>query len=301
MKTIMSKLMIALLALIMALTLVACGPDEPDESSTPAGSSESTPEASSPDESSSEESVPESTPESSTPDADLPDVSPDGTPRPEDPTFESYTTDNENWVYEIEKTDVAIAIDGVMEKDAYYKGVYLVAEINMVASDSTFEVFMTADDTNIYVFYEFTKAEPIFWDETYAQQYFYHLDCADFVLALDGAEARGEEFRIMAGVEGGLGTAKEYDAVKYGVSDLYVKHTEKGYNVEFSIPLSLVTGKDENGNKMISFTALSTITTAWDDETHTEAPARKYPVACKAAGAEAKDQPSFLVVLDTAE
>lgn len=295
----MSKLMIALLAMVMALTLVACGPDEPDESSTPTGSSESapeasSPEASSPDESSTEESIPESSPAESTE-----DVSPDGTPRPEDPTFETYTTDNENWVYEIEKTDVAIAVDGVMEKDAYYKGVYLIAEINMVASDSTFEVFMTADDTNIYVFYEFTKAEPIFWDENY--QYFYHLDCADFVLALDGAEERGEEFRIMAGVEGGLGTAKEFDAVKYGVSDLYVKHTEKGYNVEFAIPLSLVTGKDANGNKMISFTALSTITTAWDDETHTEAPDRKYPVACKAAGAEAKDMPSMLVILDTAE
>ena len=274
MKSILTRAMTLIVALVMVLSLVACGEDTP---------AETTPEATTPEATTPEATTPEATtPETTTPEATTPKetVDPD---RPKEPTWETYCTDLE------------IKIDGVLEK-AYYKGVYLIAEINMVASGSTFDVFMTADSENIYVFYEFTKAEEIFWDETY--EFFYHFDCADFVLGLDGVEGRGAEFRIMAGVEGGNGVAIEKDALKYGVSDYYVKHTEKGYNVEFSIPLSSVTGKDASGNKMISFTALSTITTAWDDKT--AAPARKYPVACKAAGAEAKESPSFLVVKGTA-
>ena len=222
--------------------------------------------------------------------------------RPTEPTFESYTKDGgeDNWVYEIDKTDVAIAVDGVIEEEAYFtegNAIYLVSESRPAASGSRFDVFMTADETHIYVFYEFTKMEEIFWDPDYASRY--HFDCVDFCLDLAGLKRVGTEFRIMAGIEGGKDVAATHgsDLTAAGVDNWYVKHTEKGYNVEFSIPLDKVTGVDKNGDKMISFTAMSTITTAWKDRT--AAPTRVYTVACKAAGSEAKDSPSYLVVKGT--
>ena len=301
MKSVGVKIVAAILMLAMAVSAVACSPADPQETpaqSTPEATPEVTPEAT-PAETPAETPAP--TP-AETP-APTPAETPAATPaetvdpdRPTEPTWEDDTTDAGNWIYKIEKTEETVTVDGILEK-TYYDGIFLVAEINMVASDSTFEVFMTADSENIYVFYEFIKVEGIFWDPDLES--YWWLDCVDFVLSLEGAEAIGSEFRIMAGVEGGNGVAVERGALDSGVSEYYVKHTDKGYNVEFAIPLSAVTGADAEGNKMISFTALSTITTAWNDKT--AAPDRKYPVACKAAGAEDKNSPSFLVVLGTAE
>ena len=249
------------------------------------------------------QSTPEETPAQS-PEETPAETPTDGVTRPTEPTWESYTKDEgeDNWVYEIEKNDVAIVIDGIIEENAYFaegKAIYLISEINTTADGSGFDVFITADDTHIYVFYEFTKmSDPkIFWDPDYETKY--HLDCVDFCLNLIGSKAAGTEFRIYAGVEGGMDAEGYFNggAKNAGVDALYVKHTDKGYNVEFSIPLENVIGKDDNGDKMISFTALSTITTGYDDK---GVPVRKYTVSNKAAGAEAKGSPSYLVVKDTA-
>ena len=234
--------------------------------------------------------------------ADTDPVTPPDTPddeRPTAPTIESYTKDEgENWVFELNKTDVAITVDGAMEKAAYYKGVYLVAEINMPDSGSYFDVFIAADDTHIYFFYEFFKEEDIFYKADYTT--LYHMDCVDFCLDMYGlgGNTYPPEFRILAGVEGDINTAVN-DAAAKGVDALYVKHTDHGYNVEFSIPLEKVWGKDANGDKMIAFTALSTITTAWDDPAG--APVRVYTTACCAAGALDKSNPSYLVVKGSKE
>ena len=311
MKTSITKILVVLLTLVMVLSLAACGEKNPPAESTPAETTpEATPEASTPEASTPEASTPEaSTPEASTPEASTPEAStPESsdtkpsTPsveRPTDTTIESYTTDGEagNWVFEINKVTSPVKVDGVIDAEAYYKGVYLVAEINMPASDSTFSVFFTADETHIYVFYEFIKAEEIFWDASYG--YKYHLDCVDFCLNMAGLKAIGKEFRIYAGVEGGMDAAGyvDGDAKSAGVDALYVKHTEEGYNVEFSIPLAKVTGADDNGDKKISFTALSTITTSWEDKS--AAPARSYTAAMCAAGALDKENPSYLVVKGT--
>jgi len=309
MKTQWTKLLVVLLTLAMVLSIVACGEKTPNDGttgSTPADTNASTPadtNASTPADTNA--STPESTPESTPADTDPNGKPGESTPaeptvtRPTEPTIESYTTDGEeaNWVFEINKATTAITVDGVLEEAAYYTGVYLVAEINMPDSDSTFVVFATADDTHIYFFYEFTKVEDIFWDETYEASY--HLDCVDFCLNLAGLKAIGTEFHIMAGVEGDMNTSKPGygKPANAGVDNWFVKYTDKGYNVEFSIPLESVTGTDENGDKKISFTALSTITTAWDDKT--AAPTRYYTAACCAAGALKKDSPSYLVVKGT--
>ena len=163
-------------------------------------------------------------------------------------------------------------------------------------------MYYTADEEHIYVLYEFTKREPIYYISDYGSKY--HEDCADFVLDLGGAGVTTNEFRILAGVEGGMGTAvhdRGTDAAlaACGVDNYYVKHTHNGYNIEFSIPLSKVTGVEgngSNGNKVISFTACSTVTTGWSSETEL---GRVYTTANSAsgkAGNDAKATPNYLVV-----
>ena len=319
MKTQWTKLLVVLLAMAMIFSLAACGEKKPAETtpeSTPAQSSPEAPASSNEEPASSPEAPasssveePASSPEApassepagkdeSTP-AETPAETPSTVARPTEPTLEDYTTDGDeaNWVFELDKTTTSVVVDGILEEAAYYNGIYLVAEINMPASDSTFSVFFTADETHIYVFYEFIKAEDIFFDASYST--YYHMDCVDFCLNLAGLKAAGKEFHIMAGVEGGKGTAaiSSYTPDAAGVDNWYVKHTTEGYNVEFSIPLSAVSGTDDNGDNKISFTALSTIATAWEDKT--AAPTRVYTTACCAAGALKKDSPSYIVVKGT--
>ena len=342
-----TKLLVVVLALAMVLSLAACGGNKPAETTkapdgttapttpeaTPDDSTpESTPEATEPSttpEATEPGSTPESTPDvtpDSTPDTtpdSTPDTTPDSTPdttpestpeggRPTEPTWEDFTDDAGNWGFIVDKTAENIAVDGVLEEDAYFAGVYLVSEIAMPASGSKFDVFFTADETHIYVFYEFTKAEQIFWDDTVAASTPYWFDCVDFCLSLTGAKVQGNEFRIYAKSEGGMDAEGYFNggAKGAGLDALYVKYTDKGYNVEFSIPLENVIGKfdaenfeyagdktAENGDKIISFTALSTISTAMgtNDEGAVTV-TRVYTAACCAAGTLDKANPSYLVV-----
>ena len=193
--------------------------------------------------------------------------------------------------------------------DAYANGIVLLAERNLPTSKAGYEnsiatvyVYATADENNIYFFYEFIKDEgKVYFKEDYAASNWHHLDCVDFVLSLGAAEAAGTEFHILGGVEGAKGTAKiKADPAAAGVDNWYVKHTTEGYTVEFSIPLEKVVGANKDGDKMISFTALSTITLGWPEGA--ASPDRVYTCVTKASTAtnEDKANPSFLVVKGTA-
>lgn len=207
----------------------------------------------------------------------------------------SYTSAKGNWVYELDRTDVTVIINGELEKSAYYKGVRLAVEEDLPESGSHFYAYITADDTHVYVFYEFFKSEEIFYKEKY--EYKYHFDCADFTLDLSGAEAMGKSMRIWGVTGGNINTAVS-ESADYGIDALYVKHTDNGYNVEFSIPLDKVTGRDAKGNKMLSFLACATITTSWENSA--EPPRRRYLSAVSANGYD-RNSPSLLVIKDTAE
>ena len=114
-----------------------------------------------------------------------------------------FVTDGGNWGYEITKT-TGLVLDGLKD-DAYTtSGITLNAKNyngsnnGLPASGSTFTVSFAADNTNIYVFYEFTKKEAIFYDSTSTHWY----DCVDFLLGLDASEKQNAEFRIWAVNEG---------------------------------------------------------------------------------------------------
>jgi hypothetical protein len=117
----------------------------------------------------------------------------------------------------------------------------------------------------------------------------------------------GSEFHIWGAAEGGKGTAYADTAVAeaVGVVDWYVKHTDKGYNVEFAIALDQVIGVDANGDKVIGFTALSTINYG---ELNPANPGRVYTFAPDAihvtntaiGNNDAKKYPSLIVVKGTA-
>lgn len=207
------------------------------------------------------------------------------------------TDEKGNYIYELARSAAdSVLVDGLRDDIYNTNSVHQVAVANFVSSGTTFDVYYTADDTHIYVLYEFVKNEKIFYDANYKSKF--HEDCVDFVLDLTGSgSSSGKEFRILAGVEGGKGTAVTDDTLaNFGVDDYYVKHTHNGYNVEFSIPLTKVTGKDANGNKMISFTACSTVTHSWDGVNDM---GRNYTTANSASGKggnDAKATPNFLVI-----
>ena len=89
-------------------------------------------------------------------------------------------------------------------------------------------------------------------------------------------------------------------SLSYAVKHKDPTGADKGYYVEFAIPLDKVTGTDGNGNKMLAFTALSTLNftdpEGWDEKTN---PTQKYACAWKAKGtdtSQAKESPSFIVI-----
>ena len=222
-----------------------------------------------------------------------------------EPTEPAGTTAAGNWIYEVTKAAAALAVDGVKDA-AYADGVMLSASVLLPAdSESGYDGYFAADETQIYVFYEFTKVEGVFYDTNYKSG-FHHFDCVDFILNLAGAEAIGTEFRIWGAVEGGVGTALAADTANAGVDNYFVKKTDKGYNVEFTIPYTAITGADAEGNKTISFTAMSTMTTAYTpaSEGVKESTTRTYAFVANAKGItvanDAKKSPSLLVVKGTA-
>ena len=218
-----------------------------------------------------------------------------------------------DYVYKITKSAAgALDVDGERE-EAYTvagKSVHQKAVAHIVNSGSTFDVYYAADNDYIYVLYEFTKREPIYYYSDYATKY--HEDCVDFVLDLSGNGNSGNEFRILAGIEGDINdVVADCDLKSKGVEECYVKHTYKGYNVEFSIPLSKVTGKlisnatakEDTGKityaydwnySVISFTACATVTTGWNNDVAASATelSRLYTTANSRGNLPANNDPS---------
>lgn len=213
-----------------------------------------------------------------------------------------------NFVYEIDSVVAPVAVDGNLDPAYLENGFMLPAKHVLPTTTDTFDVYFTADETNVYVFYDFQKNYTPHWSDTYSKAH--HLDCVDFVLRADEYEGTGAEFRINAkdGDYSGTVSIKPYEddtavSLSYAVKHKGTTGTDKGYYVEFAIPLNKIMGTDGSGNKMLSFTALSTLNTtdpaAWDG---TSEPTKKYACAWKAKGTEtsqAKDQPSFIVIKET--
>ena len=211
-----------------------------------------------------------------------------------------------SFVYELDAMPAPVVVDGVKDKLYDINGFNIPAKHVMPATTDTFDVYFTADEAYVYVFYDFQKNYTPYWSDTYP--YKYHIDCVDFVLRADGFEGSATDFRINAkgGDHTGTVSVAPYADGKTTISLSYaVKHkdptgADKGYYVEFAIPLDKVTGTDGNGNKMLSFTALSTLNftdpEGWDEKTN---PLQKYACAWKAKGtatSQAKDLPSFIVI-----
>ena len=218
----------------------------------------------------------------------------------------SYLSDSGSYVYEVTMSENEIVLDGLFDS-AYADGIFLTATNNLPDGGSYFNVYFKADSTYLYVFYEVIKNESIFYSEDYIKRTGcgHHLDCANLVLDVQGREAfNNNEMHILAGIEGGRDTAvvKNDPADRTRANNWYVKHTARGYNVEISYPLRVITGADASGDKMISFLAIATITTGWPDAD--AAPVRKYPYVTNAGGEtnvdKAKSSPSLLVIKETA-
>lgn len=221
-------------------------------------------------------------------------------------TAPSYNTEAGNYVYEITRSETDMVVDGLFDP-SYIDGVFLTATHNLPESGSYFNVYFKADGSHLYVFYEVIKKEQIFYSEDYVKNVGsgHHLDCANLVLDVAGREEfNNNEMHILAGIEGGRGTAvvKNDPAAFTRADNWYVRHTERGYNVEISYALKTITGADANGDKMVSFLAIATITTGWPNKD--QAPERKYPFVTNAGGETvvntAKESPSFIVIKDTA-
>lgn len=218
-----------------------------------------------------------------------------------------------SFIYELDAMPAPVVVDGVKDKLYDINGfnipaMFLLPKVDGKLTGDTFDVYFTADEAYVYVFYDFQKNYTPHWSDTYS--YKYHIDCVDFVLRADGFEGKSTDFRINAkgGDHTGTVSVAPYADGKTTISLSYaVKHkdptgADKGYYVEFAIPLDKVTGTDGNGNKMLSFTALSTLNftdpEAWDEKTN---PTQRYTCSWKAHGqdkndGQAKDLPSFIVI-----
>ena len=191
----------------------------------------------------------------------------------------SFITANGTYGYEITASANKLTVDG--DRDAAYtaSGLKVSASYLMPASNSTFDVYFAADDENLYVLYEFSKVEPIYYNASYSGKH--HFDLAEFHLDLNAGMTSGQVFQINGGIAGSEDSATKPNIIdnSLGVTDYTVKHTGLGgygYNVEFAIPLSRVSGT-YNGAKAVSFTALSTISTKYDGTS--TAPTRSYTFA----------------------
>ena len=213
------------------------------------------------------------------------------------------TTGKGDFIYELDATlpyDVSesagpMKVDGVLD-DMYKNGIYLQSyyyrDANGTAypdgnpDGTTFEVYMTADAKNVYVYYHFDKKTEIGFKNDYTS--LWHEDNVDFCFNANAGDAIGKEFHILGGVEGGHGEATVNSRPDY-LTDYYVKHdaTGYGYSVEFAIPLSQVSGTDGEGNKMFSFTALGTLVYDWPE--NQTAPSRTYTTAYKAVWDKSTD------------
>jgi len=222
----------------------------------------------------------------------------------------NFITPEGNYGYEITASGSKLAVDGVRDSAYTASGIKLTSNYIMPASASKFDVYFAADDTNLYVLYEFSKVEPIYYDSAYANDGSrHHFDLAEFNLNLAGTVASGSTLQVLGYREGGKGTALTNGAVPAAVTDYYVKHTGLGgygYNVEFCIPLDQITGR-YNGEKAMTFSALSTIDTAYNSSTKT-APTRTYTFAQNAWGDAhpdstdantPKNHPSTLVIKES--
>jgi hypothetical protein len=141
--------------------------------------------------------------------------------------------------YKLYSTNVNCVTNGV--KDVMYEGgLHFPATYNLPTKPSldTFDVYITANKNKVYILYEIVDNNIISDADMY-----YRNDCADIILSL-AAEATGQELRIFGSREGDINTAVYYindnvgtakDLKNFGISELCVKYTDIGYNVEFAI------------------------------------------------------------------
>lgn len=194
--------------------------------------------------------------------------------------------------YKLYSTNVNCVTNGV--KDAMYEGgLHFPATYGRPKKPSldTFDIYMTANKNKVYVLYEITDNNIISNADM-----FYRNDCADIIISL-AAEATGQELRIFGSREGDINTALYYindtlgtatNLKNFGISELCVKYTDIGYNVEFAIDRS----KFALFNKF-SFLGMATCATSASD--------RVYPCTVNAYawnGNQAKAALNEVIIMD---
>jgi len=188
----------------------------------------------------------------------------------------------------------ALAVDGVMD-EAYENGLVWKAIYNLPTEEEyAATIYMAADANYVYVLYVIKDALIVGQAEASKD---YRADCADFILSTEAKDTigTGSDMRIFGNVEGAKGTAAA-TGVFAAVTELFVKHTEIGYNVEFKIDRSQFTDSSK-----FSFLAMTGACRTKKSETG-DTSTTVYPCIENGAamgGNDAKGKLNQVVIFDT--